>query len=137
LSVVRIETRAPSTGVASSSRVTMTTVLSGLSFTVSPRFVTWTTEDRALGSLACGVRARACPSFSAAHTSPVPESESTGRRSMPKDWMASAFGVRRRITGSPGGLSTNDFSWSARTAGIRSETARGASHCETFVRLRA
>jgi hypothetical protein len=56
---------------------------------------------------------------------------------MPKDWIVSAFGVRRRTTGSPGGLSTNDFSCSARTAGMRSEAAIGASHCETVTRLRA
>ncbi len=110
LSVVRIETRAPSTGVASSSRVTITTALSGLSFTVSPRFVTWTTDARTLGSGGCGVRGNACPSFRAAHTSPVREAERTGLRSMPKDWMVSALGVRPRTAGSPGGLSANDFS---------------------------
>ena len=137
LSGVRMETRAPSTGVASSSRVTITSVRRGLSLTVSPRFVTWTTDERALGSLGCGVRASGRPSFSAAHTSPVPESDSTGRRSMPKDWMVSPFGVSRRTTGAPGGLSRKDFSWSARTAGMRSEAARGASHWETVARLRA
>jgi hypothetical protein len=137
LSVVRMETRAPSTGSASSRRVTITSVRSGLSLTVRPRFVTCTTDDRGWGSLAWGERVTARPSFSEAHTRPVPDSESTGRRSMPKDWMRSAFGVSRRTTGSPDGLSTNAFSWSARTAGMRSSTAIGASHCETVRRLRA
>ncbi len=40
LSSVRIPTFAPSTGAPSSRRVTSTTVLRGLSFTLSPRFVT-------------------------------------------------------------------------------------------------
>ncbi len=56
---------------------------------------------------------------------------------MPKDWMASAFGVSRRTVASPGGLSANDFSCSARTAGISSSVFSSASHCETVVRLRA
>ena len=47
---VTIDTVAPSTGSALSRRVTNTSVFCGLSFTVRPRLVTWTTVARVFAS---------------------------------------------------------------------------------------
>ena len=44
-----IETRAPGTGAALSSRVTKTSVFCGLSLTQIPRLVTWTRLARMIG----------------------------------------------------------------------------------------
>ena len=49
-SSVTIDTLAPSTGSALSRRVTNTSVFCGLSLTVRPRLVTWTTVARVRGS---------------------------------------------------------------------------------------
>ena len=133
-----METRAPSTGAASASRVTKTSVFWGLSLTLRPRPVTWTTELRAFTSvLARRERGIGVPSSSAAHTSPVPLAETSGARSRPKDWVLSAEGRRRRVVPGPSGARAKYFSCSLRTVGMRSSSFSGMSHCVSDCRLRA
>ncbi len=55
LSRLTIDTFAPATGAALSRRVTNTSVFCGLSLTVTPRFVTWTSDARAGCTRALGV----------------------------------------------------------------------------------
>ena len=134
LSTRTSDTLAPATGAPVSRRVTKIRVFCGLSLTEMPRLVTWMTEARVRASPASPdrcARGMASPSFTAAHTSPLPFGFSAFDMSRPCDWIRSAVTPRRRAVPSPAGALVK-FSFCSRTSvGIRSAGWIGAAHCVT------
>ena len=130
---------APSTGSPLSRRVTKTSVFCGLSLTVRPRLVTWTTVARVARLVAVGPRSRdrSClprPPPTPGRCPPV----RARARSRPCDWMRSACGVRRRFCGAASGVRRGSRSPAAPGASASARAARSAAtHCVTSVKLRA
>ena len=119
-----------------SSRVTKTSVFRGLSLTVIPRFVTWTTDARTRLAAYGFELAIGSPSWTAVQTRPFP-------------WSSAAFDVEAvrldavgRAAQLPFGAratrrSLRKSGCSFSSVGIRSPGASGAAHCVTFRKLRA
>ena len=75
------------------------------------------------------------PSFRAAHTSPVPAPESTGPRVEAEGLDGVGLRGQPAHHGPRQGAEHERLLRTRGTAGMRSSTARGASHCETVTRL--
>jgi len=140
-SAATIETRAPATGAAVSSRVTNSSVPCGLSLTLIARLVTCTTVARSIGDSSRRRDARDCaigsPSSTAAQTIPVPDGLSVAERSRPCDWMRSAVRPRRRCTAGTSGARRNPEPCSRCSVGISDARSTGADHWRTLRMLRA
>ena len=104
LSSRTIETLAPATGAPVSRRVTKISVFCGLSLTLMPRLVTWTSEARVLFPYVV-VFGIVSPGFTAAHTIPVGFVPRAFDTSSPCDWMRSATTPNGRGVPAPAGAS--------------------------------